>query len=212
MESGYLYCVRNTRQRMEFKVGKTNRDPLDRLKDFNNSNCPRNTFRLEFAKYVEDYHAKELIVHDILAYGGHRIDPKRELFDCDLSHIRKVFEVIDGTWYSQKDDSDVFSLKWLFSVETPKSYKSKCRDPTKCFHHKQKIKHKYKNHEWIGEFNLYDQSITHDGVKYQSINRFVISHFRYCGSPRKTECIWKVCQCLIDDKWKSIDDLPETEN
>lgn len=102
MTEGYIYVFSNSSLPADtFKVGYTDKTPLERLKDANGCTWALPTFKLEFAKKVTDARNKEQKLHKALGAFGKRIHPKREFFNVPLNSIRVLFDMIDGEMWVQ---------------------------------------------------------------------------------------------------------------
>ena len=71
-------------------------------------------FELEFAKFVKEPLRKEQILHKLLEKYEERINPKREFFRVDKSHVKLFFDLIDGEYLHKECKSPSVDLKNFF--------------------------------------------------------------------------------------------------
>jgi hypothetical protein len=97
---GFVYCLSNNQLNVGiYKIGVTAKQtPVERLKQLNSATGLVYPHKLEFSKKVINCKEKEIQLHTILSKIGKRVNPKREFFECELSIIKYVFELIDGEW------------------------------------------------------------------------------------------------------------------
>ena len=101
-KSGYVYCLSNPIYKGVYKVGLTKNEPMIRMRQLYSTGVPM-PFRLEFAKFVPDCRQSESNIHQLLSAKGSRVNPKREFFEVKLNVIRKLFDELDGEYYSQNE-------------------------------------------------------------------------------------------------------------
>ena len=101
---GYLYCFSNECMPGLLKCGMTDRTPDERLKEANSSNTwkPPKSYKLEFAKKVNNPRDKEKALHYLLAKYTERPNPKREFFRITTEELLKFFDLIDGEMWMGK--------------------------------------------------------------------------------------------------------------
>ena len=94
---GFIYCLSNKSNHGVYKIGVTSKQtPAERLKQLNSATGLLHPHKLEFYKKVINCKEKEIQIHTFLSKIGKRVNPKREFFECELSIIKKIFELIDG--------------------------------------------------------------------------------------------------------------------
>ena len=98
---GYLYCFSNASMTGILKVGMTQRNPKDRLKEANDSDTwrPPTPYCLEFAKEVSCPKEKEKTMHHLLEKYTERIHPRREFFRTTPEEVRVFFDLMDGNYW-----------------------------------------------------------------------------------------------------------------
>ena len=102
-EEGYIYCISNLDIMPNiYKVGVTLRSPLDRLKEANSSDTWKIPYyKIEIAKKVNNPKYKEKTLHRLMEKFMVRIHPKREFFRGELSDIKEIFNLMDGTIWNE---------------------------------------------------------------------------------------------------------------
>ena len=105
---GWLYCLSNPAMPGLLKIGQTKNEPKFRATQLQTTGVPL-PFKIEFAKLVKDYIKKEGILLSLLEQYSNRINPKREFYKISKEEIFAFFELIDGTYLTDKDkDIDTF--------------------------------------------------------------------------------------------------------
>ncbi len=114
-------------------------------------------------------------------------------------------------------ENDIFDKQIL--QQKYKTYKKEtevkkgCRDAKKCFNNGQKIRNKYGIDEWIGIYNKDNNSIEYNkkiykGVRGSPLHAFTVAHRISLGKHKKVNS-WAACECEINGKWISCENLPE---
>ena len=104
-ENGFIYCFSNQSMPYIYKIGITDRTPIDRLKEANVGNTwkPPTPYKLEFAKKIKNNTEIENILFKIFQLNGNRINPKKEFVKCEIQFIKLLFDLIDGSYWDQKN-------------------------------------------------------------------------------------------------------------
>jgi hypothetical protein len=99
--AGYVYCLSNAMYKGIYKIGFTQKNPNVRKEQLYTTGvlCE---FKLEFAKKVNKHKEKEKCLHNILSSRGCRVNDKREFFKEDLNEIKKLFDQIEGEWFTEE--------------------------------------------------------------------------------------------------------------
>lgn len=102
---GYVYCFSNACMPDLLKIGMTKRNPSDRLKDANMGTtwmpqCDV-TFKIEFAKEVDNPRQKERELHTALA--NVRAYSNREFFRISIEEAKAYFDTIEGEYWASKE-------------------------------------------------------------------------------------------------------------
>ncbi len=87
MTQGFLYVLLNPAMPGLLKVGKTTRDPSDRVAELSSATGVPSPFVLAYQQPVIDCHAAEKWVHGELERAGHRVADNREFFSAPLHEI-----------------------------------------------------------------------------------------------------------------------------
>jgi len=104
-DNGFIYCFSNQSMPNIYKIGITDRTPIDRLKEANVGNTwkPPTPYKLEFAKKIKNNTEIENILFKIFQLNGNRINPKKEFVKCEIQFIKLLFDLIDGSYWDQKN-------------------------------------------------------------------------------------------------------------
>lgn len=212
MSEGYIYCFSNESMPNILKIGMTERTPDIRLNEANASDTwrPPTPYKIQFAKKVSDPVTKEKTLHVLLEQYADRIHPKREFFRVSAEEVKKFFDLMDGTMWSntiiQEDDEE----KEDIDEEQPTIIKG-CRDMSKCFKNGQHIRHVIGiNKIWIGTYDSSRNGIIYNDNFYKSLSGFAGAHYSIDHAARcKDANGWKECECEVDGKWISTYSLPE---
>jgi hypothetical protein len=81
--SGYIYILSNPSMPGILKIGKTEREPDDRISELSNVSSVPTAFYLEYKIFVPDCHSAEKSIHEALK--AMRISDKREFFEISVS-------------------------------------------------------------------------------------------------------------------------------
>lgn len=90
MTAGFLYVLINPSMPGLAKVGKTTRNPSDRVSELSSATGVATPFLLAYQQPVRDCDAAESWVHSELERGGHRVSSNREFFSALLHEIVAV--------------------------------------------------------------------------------------------------------------------------
>jgi hypothetical protein len=145
MPAGFLYVLINPTMPGLAKVGKTTRNPTDRVAELSSATGVPSPFMLAFQQPVADCDAAELWVHKELEREGFRHADNREFFNAPLHEIIKtvsqsaniIFDGIDFydvSMESQNSESDaeILSLELFnFGVAYEEGTDTTLRNPRK---------------------------------------------------------------------------------
>lgn len=100
LSKGYIYCFSNDSMPELVKVGMTDRNPEERLKEANKPDTfkPPSPYKIEFVKYVKDPKEKEKTLHKLLQKYTERVNTHREFFRISPDDLRVFFDLIDGSY------------------------------------------------------------------------------------------------------------------
>ncbi|MBE18078.1 MAG: hypothetical protein CMH79_04880 [Nitrospinae bacterium] len=207
-EVGWVYVIGNKDMPGIFKIGMTERDPEERLKEANKQDTwrPPSPYEIIIAKLVSGHKKKEKIIHRLLS--KHRINPKREFFKISLEEIQDYFELMDGEiWIN-----DVTRTELEPNIESDAEQHQPNRNVDDVFTNNQRIRHiiniPNEGPSIIeGSYDSLSKKIIYNEEKL-SLNQFVTNHYRERYPRRTTANAWRECECYIDDQWKSTYDLP----
>jgi hypothetical protein len=80
---GYIYILSNPSMPGILKIGKTERDPDERISELSNVSGVPTPFYLEYKIFVPDCHSAEKSIHEALK--AMRVSDRREFFDIIVS-------------------------------------------------------------------------------------------------------------------------------
>ena len=105
-DSGYIYALINSSLEGLVKVGKTTRNPTERVKELSSSTAAPTPFVLAFDVYVDDCSAAEAYLHTLLERRGYRVSENREFFNAPLKEVIKAMLEVEGTRTPSQDKPD----------------------------------------------------------------------------------------------------------
>jgi hypothetical protein len=110
MDEGWIYCMSNECMPGLVKVGQTANDPAERAAQLYTTGVPCE-FRVEFAKRVKNYIAREKLLHSLLEKHFGRPNSSREFFKCNSDEVYSFFELMDGVYLEDADKPDRYNLR-----------------------------------------------------------------------------------------------------
>ena len=208
---GYIYCCSNRSMPGIYKIGMTDRDPTERLKEANKSDTwkPPTPYELEFAKKVDDPKAKESSMHKIFENLGFRPNVRREFFNVPLDTAKEVFNLIDGEWWepTKVDEKEYKELDSKY-VLAPKRDMNFLKDG-QIIRHKVWVQSKAQFAVKHAKFDKSKNAIVEEsGRQYDSVSRFALEHIREYN-PSRMQLIGSRMDCEVQEgnKWVSVFDL-----
>jgi TPR repeat protein len=96
-DAGYIYALINPSLGGLVKVGKTRRDPTERVKELSSSTAAPTPFVLAFDVYVDNCSAAESHLHTLLGRRGYRVSENREFFNAPLKEVIKAMLAVEGS-------------------------------------------------------------------------------------------------------------------
>jgi hypothetical protein len=96
-DAGYIYALINPSLEGLVKVGRTRRDPTDRVKELSASTAAPTPFVLAYDVYVDDCQAAEAYLHSLLARRGYRVSENREFFNAPLKDVVKAMLEVEAS-------------------------------------------------------------------------------------------------------------------
>jgi hypothetical protein len=100
VNTGWVYCLSNKAMPGIYKIGKTKISPEERAKQLYTTGVPY-PFKIEFAKYVTEYHKKEKSFQKIL--NQYSCNQSREFFEVDIAIIMELFYIIEEYKITKKN-------------------------------------------------------------------------------------------------------------
>lgn len=98
MTKGYIYCVSNPSFKADmYKIGFTTQNLQNRIHSLYKTGVPTK-FEINFAKTVKRCREAEHDIH--VKLKKMRVNPSREFFQCPLKVIKRVFDKVDGEWWT----------------------------------------------------------------------------------------------------------------
>ena len=96
MAVGYVYALINPSMPGLVKVGRTERDPENRVGELSAATGVATPFILAFKEYFSDCETAETHVHTMLEIGGARLSANREFFQASLNDVVSVMLAAPG--------------------------------------------------------------------------------------------------------------------
>ena len=93
MTHGYIYVLTNSAMPGIVKIGRTERDPIDRARELRTTGVPVH-FRLAQSWLVDDCEGAEKDIHRVLAGRGARTLPDREFFEISPDEAINVIDLV----------------------------------------------------------------------------------------------------------------------
>ena len=101
MTKGIIYCVSNPSFRANiYKIGFTTMNLHKRMRSLYKTGVPTK-FVINFAKVVKKCRETEREIH--LKLTKLRMNPSREFFECPLGNIKKIFDKLEGNWWTDSE-------------------------------------------------------------------------------------------------------------
>lgn len=192
------------------KIGESGHSPLIRPKQLFTTGVPT-PFKIEFAKKVKDYKAKERTLHTLISQYRERVWPRREFFRITVEEVRCFFDLMDGEWWvdprteADVEEEEIEEEESISETESvPQPTTSSRRDMTKCFTNGQRIRHKIGiNKIWIGTYDASRNEILCDGTYYKTLSTFALKHHNVDNPGRVSANGWAECEYEVDGEWKN---------
>ncbi len=236
---GYVYCMSNAAMPDIYKVGMTERDPSERLKEANDNGTwgPPLPYVIEFARKVHNYAEKEKILHKLM--HEERINGRKEFFKKNKEYIRLLFALMDGEWWYQREPEADTCRSASPQAQTipgaiallgiPRIDTSRGNSPSECasvtprsttsenerkrlkdyFTHGMKIRNILKGSTLVGVYDGRCERIVVDVHRFGSIHEFVHHHEALQHAKVAHVGHWKLCSCEVNGQWVLADDLPK---
>ena len=99
---GYIYVMINPSLEGMVKIGKTTRDPKERVKELSSATGVPTPFILVFHKQFKDCHYTEKAIHQYLESNGYRISDNREFFKIPVTDAINIVQ----KFYDIENDKD----------------------------------------------------------------------------------------------------------
>ncbi len=105
---GYIFCMSNESFRLPrkqssnglLKIGFTYKDPSVRADELFTEDLPL-PYEIQFARKVKAPEVKLACIMSLLDDFECRVNKNSDLFDCELSQVRGLFNIISGIWYEK---------------------------------------------------------------------------------------------------------------
>lgn len=183
----------------------TERTPEERLREANSGTWNLPTFKIEFAKKVQNPLDKENTLHKLLEQYTNRVHPRREFFAVSVEEVRTFFDLMDGEMWT----APAPALEQVGGEEEVVQPPSKVpRDMSKVFKDGQQIRHVFGvNQTWVGTYAAASNSILCDGQTYTSLSAFALQHLRTRNPMRQAVNGWSECEVLVNGVWVIADSV-----
>ena len=103
---GFLYVLSNPTMPGLIKIGKTSRDPTDRVRELSAATGVATPFVLIYSQPTNDCNTTEKWVHQELEQRGYRMNAGREFFSCPVHEAVEVILAANSIAASQGSQSD----------------------------------------------------------------------------------------------------------
>ena len=91
-ECGYVYVMINPSLEGMVKIGKTTRDPNERVKELSSATGVPTPFILIYYKKFNNCHLAEEMIHQLLQEQGYRVSDNREFFKMSPTDAIRVIQ------------------------------------------------------------------------------------------------------------------------
>lgn len=174
---GWLYCLSNPAMPGLLKIGKTSSNPSKRAYQLYTTSVPQ-PFKIEIAKRVNNFEAKERLIHNLLEKLDKRVNSNREFFSVDLATIKNIFELIDGEPFTP-----------VYEIQN-----------------NEKIRHTISDTDiWYAKYDKLTNNVVYKNMHY-TFQEFVDLH--YCtNKPSFNGTKTYTCEYMEDNIWKPIHDI-----
>lgn len=117
MANGFLYVLINPAMPGLAKVGKTTRNPSNRVSELSAATGVPSPFILAYQQPVQDCHAAEVWVHAELERSGYRVATNREFFNAPLHEITALLSRVASIVSELDSDPDAVTSERSNQVE-----------------------------------------------------------------------------------------------
>ncbi|WP_316569261.1 GIY-YIG nuclease family protein [Neobacillus sp. YIM B06451] len=93
-ESGYIYVLINPSLQGMVKIGKTKRDPAQRVDELSSATGIPTPFTLVYKEFFDDCSKAEKMIHGLLEQEGYRVSKNREFFDISIHESIKLIQSV----------------------------------------------------------------------------------------------------------------------
>jgi hypothetical protein len=207
--TGYIYAFANEAMLGLLKIGMTEREPTDRLRDANSSDTwrPPMPFKIVMAKAVREPRAKEAAIHALLARLGARVNANREFFRISMEDARLAFDLLDGDYWAPPTPTTPTTAPDAPPAAAAQPVATAPRrDMSRVFTDGQRIRHTIGEHTILGRYDATENGIIYDGITY-SLSGFAVNHYRGQNTGRTTANGWMECEAEVDGEWVSTINL-----
>ena len=97
-KTGIIYVISNPAMPDMVKIGKTERELKERIRELSSPSGVPLAFECVVAKRVKDMNFAETKLHE--AFASKRINAKREFFNIEQDELVALFELLDGEYVS----------------------------------------------------------------------------------------------------------------
>lgn len=108
---GYVYILINPSYEGLVKIGKTTRDPEERVKELSAATGVATPFILVYKRLFQNCHTAEKNIHTVLSDKGYRLTESREFFKIDttdaINYLLALPDVNDGSQEMSTPEDDM---------------------------------------------------------------------------------------------------------
>ena len=106
---GYVYLLMNPSYIGMLKIGKTTKQPEERVRELSSATGVPTPFVLLYSIRVSDCDYVEKSIHRELEHLGFRNSTNREFFNIDVQSAIRIFQRYEGNFEDTWKDNDDFS-------------------------------------------------------------------------------------------------------
>lgn len=115
-KSGYIYILMNPSMDNLVKIGRTSRDPVNRIKELSQATGVPTPFILVYKEYFLDCYVAESVIHNLLEKNGYKISNNREFFSIPIYDSIKLLQKIKEDVHV--NDSNIQMIDEIFPSKT----------------------------------------------------------------------------------------------
>ena len=100
---GYVYVLINTSMPNLVKIGKTTKEPNERVKELSSATGVATPFILVYYRQFNNCHSAERKIHTLLEDKGARFSNSREFFEISTTEAINIIQTVDDEESTESD-------------------------------------------------------------------------------------------------------------